>query len=43
LLSGNPELKALPLDEPGPHRKIAFIIRANYPGSKNIENIKCNI
>jgi len=37
LLSGNSELKALHLNEPGPHRKIAFIARANYPGVKNIE------
>lgn len=37
LLSGNSELKAVHLNEPGPHRKIAFIIRPNYPGVKNIE------
>jgi LysR family transcriptional regulator, hydrogen peroxide-inducible genes activator len=37
LLSGNSELKAAHLDEPGPHRKIAFIIRPNYPNVKNIE------
>jgi len=37
LLLGNPELKAIHLNEPGPHRKIAFIIRPNYPGVKNIE------
>jgi len=37
LLSGNSELKAAHLNEPGPHRKIAFISRPNYPGVKNIE------
>jgi len=37
LLSGNSELKAAHLNEPGPHRKIAFITRPNYPGVKGIE------
>lgn len=37
LLSGNRELKAVHLNEPGPHRKIAFIVRPNYVGVKNIE------
>ena len=37
LISGNSELKASHLNEPGPHRKIAFITRPNYPGVKNIE------
>jgi len=37
LLSGNSELKAVHLNEPGPHRKIAFITRANYPRVNNIE------
>jgi len=37
LLSGNSELKAAHLDEPGPHRRIAFIVRPNYPNIKNIE------
>ena len=37
LLSGNSELKAVHLNEPGPHRKIAFIVRPNYAGVKNIE------
>ena len=37
LLSANAELKAVHLNEPGPHRKIAFITRPNYPGLKNIE------
>ena len=37
LLSGNEELTAVHLDEPGPHRRLAFIIRPNYPGVKSIE------
>ena len=37
LLSGNAELKAVHLNEPGPHRRLAFIIRPNYPGVKSIE------
>lgn len=37
LLSGNSELKAVHLNEPGPHRTLAFITRPNYPGVKNIE------
>ena len=37
LLSGNEELCAVHLDEPGPHRRLAFIIRPNYPGVKSIE------
>lgn len=37
LLSGNSELKAVHLNEPGPHRKIAFIVRPNYAGVKSIE------
>ncbi|WP_086934471.1 hydrogen peroxide-inducible genes activator [Agarilytica rhodophyticola] len=31
------ELKAVHLDEPGPHRTIAFITRLNYAGVKDIE------
>ncbi len=37
LLSGNSELKAVHLNEPGPHRKISFIVRPNYSGVKDIE------
>lgn len=40
LLAGNPELKARRLDEPGPHREIAFIIRPNYAGIHDIEVLK---
>jgi LysR family hydrogen peroxide-inducible transcriptional activator len=39
LLTGNPELKALHLNEPGPHRKLAFIARPNYAGVRNIEHL----
>ncbi len=37
LIAGNSELKATHLNEPGPHRRIAFITRPNYAGVKNIE------
>jgi len=37
LVTDNSELKATHLNEPGPHRKIAFITRPNYPSVKNIE------
>ncbi len=37
LLSGNIELKAVHLNETSPHRTIAFIVRPNYSGVKNIE------
>lgn len=37
LLTENSELKAVHLSEPGPHRRIGFITRPNYPGVKNIE------
>ncbi len=40
VLAGNPELKAMHLDEPGPHRRIAFIVRPNFAGVANIEIIK---
>ncbi|BFM10236.1 hydrogen peroxide-inducible genes activator [Simiduia litorea] len=40
LVSINPSLSAIPIDEPGPHRAIAFIVRPNYPGLKNIEILK---
>ncbi len=40
LLSGQPELTALHLDEPGPHREIAFIVRPNYAGVSDIEILK---
>ncbi len=37
LVSGSAELKAVHLDEPGPHRRIAFITRPNYAGVRSIE------
>lgn len=36
----NPELKALRVNEPGPHRRIAFIMRPNYAGIGSIELLK---
>ena len=40
VLAGNPELRAMHVDEPGPHRRIAFIVRPNFAGLANIEIIK---
>lgn len=37
LLGGSSELRAIRLDEPSPHRRIAFITRLNYAGVPNIE------
>lgn len=37
LVTDNAEIKAVPLDEQGPHRKLAFITRLNYGGTSNIE------
>lgn len=37
LLGENSELCAVHLNEPGPHRKIAFISRPNYKGVDNIQ------
>lgn len=37
LLAGSSELAAVPLAEPGPHRRIAFITRLNYGGVADIE------
>ncbi|GLP95051.1 hydrogen peroxide-inducible genes activator [Paraferrimonas sedimenticola] len=34
-----PGLSAIPLDEPGPHRKLAFICRLNYAGVDNIQRL----
>jgi|GEM_PF-2203779 len=36
-LHNNTELNIAQLNEPGPHRRIAFITRLNYAGVKNIE------
>lgn len=40
LVDSHSELVKIPLDEPGPHRKLAFIIRPNYPVAGNIETLK---
>ncbi|AJQ94730.1 hydrogen peroxide-inducible genes activator [Gynuella sunshinyii] len=37
LVGENSELKAVHLQEPGPHRRIAFVTRLNYGGVNNIE------
>ena len=42
LLKSNDFLKRAHLNEPGPHREIALIIRPNYAGAKNIE-LLCNL
>ncbi len=40
LVTPIPELVAIPLDEPGPHRELAFLVRPNYPGLHNIELLR---
>lgn len=37
LIHHQSELQAIHLNEPGPHRRFAFIIRPNYVATKNIE------
>lgn len=39
LLAPNTELKAVHLNEPGPHRTLAFILRPNYAGLNSIEKL----
>jgi LysR family hydrogen peroxide-inducible transcriptional activator len=39
LVEDNHEIRAVPLDEPGPHRKLAFITRLNYGGTSDIERL----
>lgn len=39
LLAGSSELKAIHLNEPGPHRSIAFIVRPNFAGVSNIQKL----
>ena len=39
LVSNKPELVYRHLDEPGPHREIAFIVRPNFPTFHNIERL----
>ena len=40
LVAPNPDLVAIPLSEPGPHRELAFLLRPNYPGLHNIELLR---
>lgn len=37
LIRNNPLLSEVRLSEPGPHRRIAFVVRPNYAGVNNIE------
>lgn len=37
LVATNPDLVAKRLAEPGPHRRIAFVVRPNYPNLHNVE------
>jgi LysR family hydrogen peroxide-inducible transcriptional activator len=37
LVDSNAELASIPLEETGPHRKLAVAIRPNYPGMANVE------
>lgn len=37
LVTSNPQLASIPLEEPGPHRELAVAIRPNYPGMSNVE------
>ena len=37
LVNSNARLVGIPLEEPGPHRKLAVAIRPNYPGIANVE------
>ena len=37
LVTGSKELRAVHLNEKGPHRRIAFVVRPNYTGVSNIE------
>ncbi len=37
LVEGNPRIVKVPLDEPSPHREIAFVVRPNFPNLRSIE------
>jgi len=39
LVQTNAPLKAMRLTEAGPHRRLAFVVRPNYAGLKNIETL----
>jgi len=43
LVAPHPELVAIPLDEAGPHRRLAFLVRPNYPGLQNIELLRSHL
>ena len=40
LLADSPELRAIRLDEPGPHRRIAFVTRLNYANVESIDLLR---
>jgi LysR family hydrogen peroxide-inducible transcriptional activator len=40
LMTDSSELLAVHLDEPGPHRTLAFITRLNYAGVDAIERLR---
>lgn len=40
LLRENTELRAIPLSDPGPHRRLAFITRLNYGGVADIDYLR---
>ena len=40
LVRHDERLTSLPLDEPGPHRRLAFCVRPNYPGLHEIEALR---
>jgi LysR family hydrogen peroxide-inducible transcriptional activator len=40
LVKNNSEIRAVHLDEPGPHRRIAFILRPNYVRVNDLERLK---
>lgn len=37
LVTRNKEIKAVPINEPGPHRRLAFVTRLNYAGVDSIQ------
>lgn len=39
LVASNENLVSVPLEEPGPHRELAFMVRPNYPNLNNIEHL----
>ncbi len=43
LVDGHPDLAAIPLGEPGPHRELALLVRPNYPALHNIELLRVKL